>query len=130
MQLLRFFFLNLKMRKLREDSTYDYSDSGIKTLPLHINPQAENVTDDIMNRAIHDIAEKFDNASAEGSGWSLQFLNEIVVHIVASHKLGVPVKFGSVGTWSKIPAGIRGHFQLKNLYPGSAQNYNCLEACI
>ena len=99
------------MRKLREDCTYDYSDTRIMTVPLHINPQAENVTDDIMNRAIHDIAEKFDNASAEGSGWSLQSLNEIVVHIVASHKCGVPVKCGSIGTWCKIPAGIRGHFQ-------------------
>ena len=118
------------MAKLLEDSTYNYSDSAIKTVALHFNPQAENVTEEIMDRAIHDLAEKYDSATAEGSGWTLQSLKEIVIQIVASHKCGIPVKCGSVGTWCKLPVGIRGRYQLKNLEPRYTQNYNCLEACI
>ena len=40
------------MVKLLEDSTYIYSVSAIKTAPLHFNPQAENATEEIMDRVI------------------------------------------------------------------------------
>ena len=75
-------------------------------------------------------AKKYDSATNKGSGWSLQSLNDIVITVVASHKCGIPTKCGSVGTWCKIPEGIRGHNLLKNLEPSKIHVYNCLASCI
>ena len=51
------------MRKLQENSSYDYSDSAIKSNAFHINPQSENVTEEIMNSAIDYFVEKYDSAT-------------------------------------------------------------------
>ena len=53
-----------------------------------------------------------------------------MVVIVATHKCGIPTICGSVGTFRKIPKGLRGHRQIKNLDPRCTHNYNCLESCI
>ena len=50
--------------------------------------------------------------------------------IVATHKCGIPTGYYSVGTWCKLPSGIRGSKYIKNLHDRGTTNYNCLEACI
>ena len=99
-------------------------------MPLHINPQHQNVTENVMNEIISDLNVKFDEASCEGSGWSLHSLNECAAIIVATHKCMIPIKCSSVGSWCALPSGLRGHNQIKNLNPRYAHNYNCLDACI
>ena len=103
----------MKMQKLNEDGSYMYQNFETKTNAFHINPQTDNVTDDIMNSAIDYLHEKFNASTHEGSGWSLHSLNEAVVNIVASHKTGIPTGRCSVGTWSKLPKGMRGHNLIK-----------------
>ena len=125
-----YFYVNLKMRKLLENSTYDYDETILKTSAFHINPQAENVTEEIIESAIAHFVEAYDKATNEGSGWSLQALNEIAITVVASHKCGIPTGYGSVGTWTKIATGLRGRYLLKNLEPSKKHDYNCVESCI
>ena len=120
----------MKMQKINEDGSYNFSDTQIKSVPSHINPQDQNVHENIIDSAIEDLNEKWVNAPVEGSGWVLHSLTEGIVVIVATHKCMIPINSGSVGTWCPLPKGLRGRYQIKNLVPNSTTNYNCLEACI
>ena len=62
------FFFSMKIQKLNEDGIYIYDVSEIKTKPFHINPQTDNVTENIMNSAIDDLHEKIHAKTYEGNG--------------------------------------------------------------
>ena len=102
------FFFDLKMQKLHEDGSHKFDDSEISNIPLHINPQDKNVTEDVMDCVIDKIHQNYINREIEGSGWSLNRINRCVAIIVASHKSGIPTGHISVGTWSSLPKGMRG----------------------
>ena len=100
-----YFYFSMKMQKLLENGSYNFSDTQIKSVPSHINPQDQNVHENIIDCAIEDLNEKWVNAPVEGSGWVLHSLTEGIVVIVATHKCMIPINSGSVGTWCPLPKG-------------------------
>ena len=46
------FYFDLKMQKLLEDGTFKFDDTKISNTALHINPQAGNVTENVLDSVI------------------------------------------------------------------------------
>ena len=85
---LRFIsFYNEHAKKLEEDTSYEFSETQIKSSPELINVQDLGLTEDVLDLIISDLNDKYENDSCEGSGWSLQSLSHCIVQCAATYKL-------------------------------------------
>ena len=109
-----YFYFSLKMQKLCEDSTYEYSETQFKSTPEEIHPQHDCVTENTMDWIIFDLNDKFTNAPCEGSGWTLHSLTECVA---AFQKYMIPLNNTKVGTQCLLPRGLCRCTHIKNLQP-------------
>ena len=82
-----YFFFIMKMQKLEEDTSYEFSETQIKSSPELINVQDLGLTEDVLDLIISDLNDKYENDSCEGSGWSLQSLSHCIVQCAATYKL-------------------------------------------
>ena len=74
------------MQKLEEDTSYEFSETRIKSSPELINVQGLGLTEEVLDLIICDLNDKYENESCEGSGWSLHSLSHCIVQCAATQK--------------------------------------------
>ena len=90
---LRFIsFYNEHAKKFEEDTSYEFSETQIKSSPELINVQGLGLTEEVLDLIICDLNDKYENESCEGSGWSLHSLSQCIVQCAATQKFMTKMK--------------------------------------